>query len=278
MASTTAKDRYETAYSDDIRERVGTYDWKAVAGLPARGLKILNVGGGDSADLWHLVEENDVFLVDGAKSGVESAQAHGIKASLADLESPLSFPDEKFDVVICKDVLEHLVAPINLAQEMNRVLKPDGVLVVSVPNHFYLLFRIRMMLGGNLIWKTLFHDHTTKYDEWDYMHLRFFTYRGFCRFLQIGGFVPVRHFWDIGTLAHYTEPEAFHLHMKAKYANRPLTRKAKLYFRFLRPAYNVFNTLFPKSLRSSLVSFAPGVLCAGFYFHCRKSASRGASG
>lgn len=45
----------------------------------------------------------------------------------------LPFADGAFDVVICSEVLEHIPAYQAMLAEANRVLKPQGVLAVSVP-------------------------------------------------------------------------------------------------------------------------------------------------
>lgn len=45
----------------------------------------------------------------------------------------MPFVDGEFDSVICTQVLEHVCEPKILLKEMNRVLKPGGVLLISVP-------------------------------------------------------------------------------------------------------------------------------------------------
>lgn len=50
-----------------------------------------------------------------------------------DLTQPLPLPDESFNVVICSDVLEHISQPANVWHEMQRVLKPGGVVLLNVP-------------------------------------------------------------------------------------------------------------------------------------------------
>ncbi len=45
----------------------------------------------------------------------------------------LPFPDQSFDEVICTEVLEHAVNPDALLKEINRVLKPSGRLLITVP-------------------------------------------------------------------------------------------------------------------------------------------------
>jgi 2-polyprenyl-3-methyl-5-hydroxy-6-metoxy-1,4-benzoquinol methylase len=48
----------------------------------------------------------------------------------------LPFKDEAFDLVICSEVLEHIHDNRTAVQELFRVLRPGGSLVVSVPRFF----------------------------------------------------------------------------------------------------------------------------------------------
>lgn len=43
------------------------------------------------------------------------------------------FATDSFDAVVCNQVLEHVFNPDEFVQEINRVLKSDGVLLLSVP-------------------------------------------------------------------------------------------------------------------------------------------------
>lgn len=45
----------------------------------------------------------------------------------------LPFPDNSFDRVICSEVLEHIIVYERVLAEIDRVLKPGGLLAVSVP-------------------------------------------------------------------------------------------------------------------------------------------------
>lgn len=47
----------------------------------------------------------------------------------------LKFKDNYFDTVICIDVLEHVKDRDRLLEEVHRVLKKDGQLILSVPNY-----------------------------------------------------------------------------------------------------------------------------------------------
>jgi len=51
----------------------------------------------------------------------------------------LDFPDGSFDIVYCYHVLEHIDRPLLALQEMQRVLKDGGQLLVGVPNKHRIL-------------------------------------------------------------------------------------------------------------------------------------------
>lgn len=59
----------------------------------------------------------------------------------------LPFDDASFDLVICTEVLEHMLWPQNLLREMVRVLRPNGSLIASVPNIASLSYRAAWLLG-----------------------------------------------------------------------------------------------------------------------------------
>ena len=46
----------------------------------------------------------------------------------------IDYPDEDFDVVFSDNVLEHIEDPDRVFQEINRVLKPNGVFIAKTPN------------------------------------------------------------------------------------------------------------------------------------------------
>lgn len=66
---------------------------------------------------------------------------------LTDLEDLSEFGDDTFDRIISLETLEHTPKPLVFLQELHRVLKPGGMLVMSlpprgaeVPEFFYTLF------------------------------------------------------------------------------------------------------------------------------------------
>ena len=52
----------------------------------------------------------------------------------ATLEKELPFDNNSFDVVTMIAVLEHLEHPIEIMNEISRVLKPNGALIITVPS------------------------------------------------------------------------------------------------------------------------------------------------
>lgn len=106
-----------------------------VAGSLA-GLRVLDVGCGDgvllraaaarwpTAELWGV----DFVCPDTPLS------RRGIRIATADLRGNLPFRDRSMDVVISTETLEHLVDPDRCLQEMVRVLRPRGRLVITIPN------------------------------------------------------------------------------------------------------------------------------------------------
>jgi ubiquinone/menaquinone biosynthesis C-methylase UbiE len=45
----------------------------------------------------------------------------------------LPFPDREFDLIVCSEVLEHLLDPANALREMRRVVKDTGTVIVTTP-------------------------------------------------------------------------------------------------------------------------------------------------
>jgi len=56
---------------------------------------------------------------------------------IRDVSDGIPFGDGVFDHVFCIEVLEHVPNPFGALAEMHRVLRPGGVLVLSVPNPYH---------------------------------------------------------------------------------------------------------------------------------------------
>ena len=103
---------------------------------PHRGLQIAEIGSGGGHVLRmfpdaHLtaVDVSRVFL-DTARRNLRGYDARFLQGEL----SALSLPAASFDRVICTEVLEHTRDPAAVLAEIRRLLRPDGVAVITVPN------------------------------------------------------------------------------------------------------------------------------------------------
>jgi len=59
----------------------------------------------------------------------------------------LPFPNRYFNIIVCSGILEHLFYPNKIMKEIKRVLKDDGIVVISLPNEKNLLARINLLMG-----------------------------------------------------------------------------------------------------------------------------------
>ena len=63
-----------------------------------------------------------------------------------DLLNP-KYPEKKFDIVICQQVLEHVKNPFVATQTLSNLLKNDGTLIVSTP------FMLKIHAAPNDYWR-----------------------------------------------------------------------------------------------------------------------------
>jgi SAM-dependent methyltransferase len=90
---------------------------------------------------------NEVVGVDVDRDALEHAASLGIETHWADVDEPLPFDGESFDVVVAGELLEHIRDPAGLVSEARRALRAGGTFVGSVPNAFRLKNRLRFLVG-----------------------------------------------------------------------------------------------------------------------------------
>jgi len=94
------------------------------------------VGCGEGSLLRMLKEKrNKVFGLDASESGRKLCLSKGLECAVIDISSD-RFPlqDDSFDIVLCLETLEHLENPHHCIWEIKRVLKENGIFIVSIPN------------------------------------------------------------------------------------------------------------------------------------------------
>jgi SAM-dependent methyltransferase len=119
--------------------RDAVYDLIQGLKLPASA-SILEIGcsGGPLMQRLRAAGYSDLTGIDVSAPAIELAHARGVpNVSVMD-GANLQFADERFDLVIASDVLEHIEDETRALREWTRVLKPGGQLLVFVPAHTYL--------------------------------------------------------------------------------------------------------------------------------------------
>jgi SAM-dependent methyltransferase len=111
------------------------------------GRRVLDLGCRYGALTQAYAAGNDVVGVDVDREALAEAAKLGIETRWVDVDEPLPFEDGDFDVVTAGELLEHVRDPERLVGEIERVLRPGGTFVGSVPNAFRLKNRLRFLLG-----------------------------------------------------------------------------------------------------------------------------------
>jgi glycosyltransferase involved in cell wall biosynthesis/2-polyprenyl-3-methyl-5-hydroxy-6-metoxy-1,4-benzoquinol methylase len=90
-----------------------------------------------------------------------------------------SIGDERFDIITCADILEHLRNPISLLQRLPALLDEGGRLLASLPNGAHASLRIELLEGRFTYEDTGLLDRT---------HLHLFTYSSLREMFARSGF------------------------------------------------------------------------------------------
>jgi SAM-dependent methyltransferase len=93
--------------------------------------RVLDVGCGTG---WLAEHFPNWTGIDGSPDAVERGRAKGRDVRLGDVDRSLPFPDEQFDGVVLKDLLEHVADPVAVVREARRVLVPGGTVFASSPD------------------------------------------------------------------------------------------------------------------------------------------------
>ncbi|MEH3055201.1 MAG: methyltransferase domain-containing protein [Patulibacter minatonensis] len=118
-------------------EHLARYRW---ATQFAEGRRVLDAGCGWAYGTAMLAEAGAISAagVDLAPTVIETAQAElgdAVQLKVGDVRE-LPYPDAQFDLVVCFEVIEHIEDHPRALDELQRVLAPGGLLVLSSPNLF----------------------------------------------------------------------------------------------------------------------------------------------
>lgn len=123
--------------------------------------KILNVGAGRGGASYILDKAGyDVTSLD---LHPEHFQVPALHCEKVDCNEAISLADGVFDCVIAVEVIEHLENPWKFFREAVRVLRPNGLLIVTSPNVSNFVSRANFLFNGmfpyfrNESWEGCYH-------------------------------------------------------------------------------------------------------------------------
>lgn len=163
--------------------------------LPSTG-KLLEIGAWDGTTIKYYKKKftGDVYGIDISLDVLKKQKKlfKGIKACDLNKEK-IPYPKNFFDVIVCSEVIEHIYNTDFLLQDIKRVLKPDGSLIISTPNLASFLNRLLILIG----WQPLGTEVSSISSHYGNPmkqrlnpagHIRNFTYRAFCELVKAHGF------------------------------------------------------------------------------------------
>jgi len=137
--------------------------------------RLLDVGCGPGLLLEEALRRGyEVGGCDVSAWAVDYARQRGLDARAGLLES-LAYPAASVDIALANHTLEHVPDPLPFLREMGRILKPDGLLVIGVPNFGSLMSSLMRER-----WHALLPDQ----------HYWHFTPATLARMLRAAGFAP----------------------------------------------------------------------------------------
>ena len=152
--------------------------------LPSQSAEVLELGCGAGGTLGWLKAEGYAGHTTGMELCAEPAaiaRTRVDKVFEGDVNATMGqLPLEGFDLVLCLDVLEHLVDPWETVKRLYGLMRTGGTLIVSLPNIQHYKVVLPLLLKG-----------TWQYKEdgiMDRTHLRFFSRQSASEMLTNAGF------------------------------------------------------------------------------------------
>ena len=140
--------------------------------LKPGSLRILDIGcgsGGNASLIRGRCSSSEIVGVTYSAKEAEMAKRHMTHVWIFDLEGdiPTGLSDQRFDVLICSHVLEHLRDPALTLARLVEMLRAGGQVLIAVPNVLSWRMRLQFLFGKFEYQSGGVLDDT---------HLRFFTY------------------------------------------------------------------------------------------------------
>lgn len=136
--------------------------------IPQNAKKILEIGCGEGGFRTNFGDDVEYWGVE-PNSGVAFVSKEKFYKVLNgvydDVENEL--PDHYFDLIVCNDVIEHMIDHDAFFEKIKNKMKPDGKMLMSIPNVRYITNLIKLLIKQDWEYKD--------FGILDRTHLRFFT-------------------------------------------------------------------------------------------------------
>ena len=133
-----SQDHHAAHYIEKAQQYFANARSEIVALLPPHCERVLELGCGSGATLQWLKAQGHCQYTMGIELFPEAA---ALAAEVVDWvqqgdieQMALNCPEQHFDLILCLDVLEHLVDPWQVLARLVRHLKPGGRVIASIPN------------------------------------------------------------------------------------------------------------------------------------------------
>jgi 2-polyprenyl-3-methyl-5-hydroxy-6-metoxy-1,4-benzoquinol methylase len=174
---------------------------EACVRLAPGGRRMLDVGCGNGLALYNLREKyrelHGVELsTERAKTSELTLQGLHHRVQVGNIESGLDYEDGYFDTLVISDVIEHVVNLWPATEEIARLVRPGGQVVLTTPNIASLKRRLTLLAGvfpATAAFDEGFEVRTT-HELHDKGHLHYFTYSMLHKLFRRYGFSHVANY------------------------------------------------------------------------------------
>ncbi len=131
-------------------------EFRVIADLLPKNVRVLDVGCGDGSLMSHLIKEKNIEArgLELKKENVTKCIYKGLPVIEGNAETELhQFPDQSFDFVILSQTLQAFYNPEKVLKDLLRIGKS---VIISIPNFGYWKVRTSLLLFGKMpVTKTL---------------------------------------------------------------------------------------------------------------------------